>query len=212
MKQYKLYLFDYDYTLVNSSPAIVECFKYIFDHNNIPGFDAEEARKTIGMPLKEGISKVTGVYDDEILNLFWGDFAHRADEVMTSMSKLFPDTLAMLKRLHNRGAKIGIISTKAKLRIEDFLNKNDLNEYFDLIIGVLEVNQPKPDPEGVYIACEKFGVEKSDVLFLGDSLYDAKTAENAGVDFCGVLKGLTPREAFEVHPYVKLIKDYSELE
>jgi len=35
------------------------------------------------------------------------------------------------------------------------------------------------------------------VLYVGDSITDEKTAMNAKVDFCAMLTGVTPREAFD---------------
>ena len=49
--KYKLCLFDFDYTLVDTSKPIVESFKYTFKTLNLDGFDEEIAKKTIGMTL-----------------------------------------------------------------------------------------------------------------------------------------------------------------
>ena len=54
--KYKLCLFDFDYTLVDTSKPIVESFKYTFETLNLDGFDEEVAKKTIGMTLRDGFS------------------------------------------------------------------------------------------------------------------------------------------------------------
>ena len=45
-------------------------------------------------------------------------------------------------------------------------------------------------------------LEKSEVLYVGDSFIDAKTAENAGVDFVAVLTGTTTKEEFDKYGHV----------
>ena len=39
---------------------------------------------------------------------------------------------------------------------------------------------------------------------MGDSTVDAETAERAGVDFVGVLNGVTTRSELEAYPHLKV--------
>ena len=43
--------------------------------------------------------------------------------------------------------------------------------------------QPKPAPDGVYLIAEKWGLEPSSLLFIGDSASDRGAAQSAGVPF-----------------------------
>ena len=45
------------------------------------------------------------------------------------------------------------------------------------------VPQPKPAPDGVYLIAEKWGLEPSSLLFIGDSASDSGAAKSAGVPF-----------------------------
>ena len=54
-------------------------------------------------------------------------------------------------------------------------------------------------------------ISKADVLYVGDSLVDAKTAMQAGVDFAAVTTGTTAAEEFDQYPNVAVIDDISEL-
>ena len=69
----------------------------------------------------------------------------------------------------------------------------------------------KPDPEGLLWAMDKLGLKREDVLFCGDTTIDAETAQNAGVDFCAVLNGTTPAEAFSAYPSVHISPDLWDL-
>jgi phosphoglycolate phosphatase len=46
---------------------------------------------------------------------------------------------------------------------------------------------------------------------VGDSLVDANTAKNAGVDFAAVTTGVTKERDFSGLPVVKILRDLSEL-
>ncbi len=51
----------------------------------------------------------------------------------------------------------------------------------DIIVGADDVKTEKPNPEGLLSVIEDLGAMKEEVLYVGDSLVDAKTAENAKV-------------------------------
>ena len=48
-------LFDFDYTLADTSVGIVNSFHYAFDRLNIERKEEASIKKTIGMPLKAAL-------------------------------------------------------------------------------------------------------------------------------------------------------------
>ena len=129
----------------------------------------------------------------------------QADKLMTANTVLFPETLDVLSKLKEKGAKIGIISTKYRYRIMELLGKKLPEGFLDIIVGGEDVKTPKPSPEGLMFAINHLGLDKNDVLYCGDSTVDAETALNAGVDFAGVLHGMTTRCELEAYPHVKIM-------
>ncbi len=85
--------------------------------------------------------------------------------------------------------------------------KSGHTELVDFIVGGEDVRIAKPAPEGLLCAVSRAVCDKSEVLYLGDSVVDAETAQAAGVDFAGVLHGMTTREALEVYPHVAIVDD-----
>lgn len=53
-------LFDFDYTLADTSVGIVNSFHYAFDRLNIERKEEASIKKTIGMPLKAAFTALTG--------------------------------------------------------------------------------------------------------------------------------------------------------
>ena len=64
-------------------------------------------------------------------------------------------------------------------------------------MGAEDVKIEKPNPEGLLQIIASFHLTKEEALYVGDSFVDAITAENAGVDFAGVLTGMITEEEFE---------------
>ena len=211
MKSYAAYLFDFDYTLVNSEKGIVLCFHKTFDAEGLRQPDDAAIKRTIGLPMEDAIEALTGIHERPRLRELHTHYRRIADRYMTENTFFYPDAVRVLRALRAHGAKLGIISSKNRPRIREKFTADHLEGLVDLIIGCEEVKDPKPAPEGILLACRTFGLSKADVLYLGDSVVDAGAAQNAGVDFAAVTTGVTPAEAFAPYPHVAILKSLSGL-
>jgi phosphoglycolate phosphatase len=209
MQQTRLYnryttlIFDFDYTLGNSEEAIILCANYALQAMGLSPAPRDAIRRTIGITLRDTYTILTGDDDPSAREQYATLFKRRADDIMTEHSHLYDGVLPMLQSLKARGIRIGIVTTKHRHRIRAILNKYDVPDLPDLIVGGDDVKVEKPDPEGLLFAVSHLGESKADVLYVGDSEVDAKTAAAAGIDFCAVLTGTTPREVFT--PYRPLL-------
>ena len=116
---------------------------------------------------------------------------------MVANTKLYAGVKSVLQKLKDKGYMVAIVTTKFHYRIEQILNKFDANEPIDIIVGAEDVKAEKPNPEGLLYAIECLGVMSEEVLYVGDSLVDAKTADNAKVKFAAVLTGTTTKDKFK---------------
>ncbi len=209
--EYKVYLFDFDYTLVNSETGIVGCFQRVLKKFDYPEVSADTIKKTIGLPMEDALSEVTGETDPAVIQKLQTAFSHESDELMTKNTFFFPDTLPVLTKLKASGCKTGIISTKKRSRIREKLVADDVTSLIDLIIGREDVQLPKPDPEGLEKALAALQIRREEILYTGDSIIDAKAAQNAGIDFAAVTTGMTTPEDFSPYPCKKMMRTLAEL-
>ena len=203
MKPYKAYIFDFDYTLVDSSRGIVTCFQNVLRRHGYADVADLAIKRTIGKPLEESFSILTSLSEAAVLAAYKREYVREADTHMTVNTFFFPETVEVLETLKRQGAVLGIVSTKFRYRILDLLEQRGHTGLVDFIIGGEDVQAPKPAPEGLLQAIGRAGgCAKADVLYIGDSVVDAETAQAAGVDFAGVLHGMTTREELAVYPHV----------
>lgn len=211
MKRYHTYLFDFDYTLADSSKGIVICFRNVLERHRHTGISDEQIKRTIGKTLVNSFSILTGIGDEAILEEYRKEYVKEADRFMTANTRLFPETVSVLQALKEKGANIGIISTKYRYRIMELAKDTVPEGIIDLIVGGEDVKAAKPSPEGVFLALENLGTDKDTTLYIGDSIIDAETAQAAGMDFAGVLHGATTAKELEAYPHVAIMKDLTEL-
>lgn len=198
----KAIIFDFDYTLGDSTNGIILSVNYALEKLGFNIKGKEEIKKTIGLSLKDTFLALTGKRNMEEAEQFSRYFREKADIVMVENTELYDDVKEVLVKLKSTGFKIGIVTTKFRYRIEQILNKFDASDLVDLIIGAEDVKIEKPDPEGLLYAIDKLQLKKEEILYVGDSIVDAKTAESAQVDFAGVLTGTTSEEEFELYKNV----------
>lgn len=196
MKNIKAVIFDFDYTLVDSSQGIIECINYALRGLEFTPVTAEAACETIGLSLGDTFIKLTGINNMLLKEGFIKLFVKRSDEIMVGMTYVFENVPDTVNRLKTNGIKLGIVSTKFRYRIETTLAQHGMSEVFDIIIGGEDVLSHKPDPEGLNTAIKKLELQSSDVLYVGDSVIDAEAARRAGIAFAAVLSGVTKRDAF----------------
>lgn len=211
MKRYHTYLFDFDYTLADSSKGIVICFRNVLERHRHTGISDEQIKRTIGKTLVDSFSILTDIGDEAILEEYRKEYVKEADRFMTANTRLFPETVSVLQALKEKGANIGIISTKYRYRIMELAKDNIPEGIIDLIVGGEDVKTAKPSPEGVFLALKNLETDKDTTLYIGDSIVDAETAQAAGMDFAGVLHGATTAEELEAYPNVAIMKDLTEL-
>lgn len=209
--KYNLYLFDFDYTIANSEAGIVKCFQYVLNKNGITDIDDNLIKNTIGYTLEESFEILTGIEENSKISQFKQQYIKKADEIMTPNTYLFPDTTDVLKKLKEFDLKLGIVSTKLSYRIYDTLKQYGITDLIDIVIGGAEVTAPKPNPEGILTAIEKLNSTKQETLYIGDSIVDAKTAQNADVDFVAVTTGVTDGYKFEAFSHIAIIPNLSSL-
>jgi phosphoglycolate phosphatase len=207
--RFETVIFDFDYTLADSSQGATECIRYALERLGLPAVSHQRACQTIGLSLPETFHELTGRPKGEQSDSFAHLFVERAEAVMANGTVLYDAVPRTVRTLKAHGIDLGIVSTKYRRRIETILVREGLMDVFDIVVGGEDVLQHKPDPEGLHVAVAALGSRHP--LYLGDSRTDAQTAQRAGVPFCGVLTGVTTREAFTDYDVVGFVNSLDEL-
>ncbi len=217
--KYQGVFFDFDYTLGDSTPAIAEGYRLGFQALGLEPPTVEQVRHTIGLTLADGYSLITGDYDRSRQAAFRHQFEitvgvkARGDDrkLMIEGTTLFPGAPGLLQALREAGVRTAIVSTKPGDTIRRIFAHQGRLDLLDLVVGGDEVQHAKPHPEGLGTALEKLGLCPEQVLFCGDTVIDAATAQAGRCEFCAVLNGTTKAEAFERFPCVHIAPDLGEL-
>lgn len=198
-------LFDLDGTLLDTRSLIDASFIATF-HEYFPDkvLTDEELDSFFGPTLYQSFSRFESDEKKiEEMIKFYREYnlAHH-DEMVT----YFPGAREMLKTLHQKKYKLGVVSSKKIDLVKHGLDLFGLLDYFDVLIGPDDIKNPKPDPEGILKALDMLKEDreldeiKKHALYIGDNKSDIEAAKNAGIRSCGVLYIKDPSVMLECKP------------
>ncbi len=205
-------LFDFDYTLADSSVGIILCANYALRKLGLPERDPELIRLTIGLSLPKTLVALAGTEHEELAEKFTRLFIIHADEVMAANTAVYSFTAPLLADLRQSGYKLGIVSTKRRSQIAQILRNEGLDTAVDTIVGYEDVTHHKPDPASLHLAMQQLDIlDPAHCLYVGDSVSDGGATQRLGMPFVGVLTGKTTPATLSKFPHIAIIKSAADL-
>lgn len=191
---YKLAIFDFDGTLVDSAPGIVDVMAAVVEEYKFPKESFELWRHLIGVPLVRQVEILfpdhKPDFHEEVADRYRVIYDTRTIEICPP----FPGLEEMLKELKKNNVLITIASSKRRPLIDTVLDHHGLSDYFAMVVGATDVTKHKPDPESVHHTISNLGIDVAETVVIGDSTFDLDMARNAGCDAIGVTTGVHTRE------------------
>jgi len=179
-------LFDLDGTVIDSTEAILDGFRVAFEYfgEDVPSDEA--IKNEVGHTL-ENMFKTLGVEPSRI------------DEHVHAY-KMHYRLISCEKTLLLEGAReaiveaskfatLGVVTTKTGEYSRILLEDMALMDYFSVLIGREDVENPKPHAEPILKALAKLEHDRSKTWMIGDTCMDIESAKNAGVHAIAVTSG-----------------------
>ncbi len=204
--QKKVCIFDFDGTLVDSMDQLTEWASQImFDFYQMPSDEGQQRyRETSGLPFAKQLEVI---FPGDSRNSEAAESFETKKQLHYFQRSFYQDTHDTIKYLKGKGFKVVISSGNQQEILTEFLAQKRLD--CDLVLGY-RPNFVKGAPHFNKIS-EEFHIDPKAMIFVGDSLHDAKAAYGSNIDFIGK-EGLFSKQEFEqAHPGSQSIKNLSEL-
>jgi phosphatidylglycerol:prolipoprotein diacylglycerol transferase len=209
MSEKPVIIFDFDGTLLDTEPIVKQSMVQVIQkHRPEIEIDDETASKFVGPTLKESFSRY---FEEHLIDDLIAQYREISNQLHYDYAKPLKGVMETLKQLKEDGYKLGVVSSKMRDVIIFGMDFYDMEPYFDVIIGLDDVSQHKPHPEGIFLACEKLGVSHDSVVFVGDTAIDVQTGNNAGVYMVAFMSNPTRETEIMTHKPNELITDMREL-
>lgn len=187
-----LIIFDLDFTLIDNSFTICNSFIHALELFKVPPPEKARIIQKIGVPLKDMFLD----YLDEpnakkAVQLFRDYYSVHFFEGV----ELIPGAIALLKELKEQGYRLALLTSKKTDLAIKLMDRIDLKQYFEFILGEQPEFKPKPDPASIFHIMARFP-ETNRAYMVGDHIVDCMAAQNSSIKFIGVLTGITSEKEF----------------
>jgi phosphoglycolate phosphatase-like HAD superfamily hydrolase len=200
----KAIFFDLDGTIVDSVRLFYELGKEVFKKIGLPEPNQEKFREIMNCGRNPWDVLFNEDIDDRQKIIERGK--RMASEIFIEtyekVCNIFHNVPEVLKTLHRRGFKTGIITSarwNLKPAMERLFVKNGVRseELFDIGLGHPYKNlRPKPFPDSLLKACEMLSLAPWECVYVGDTKTDIRTGKAAKMATVGVLTGVGTRKDF----------------
>ena len=210
---YEAVLFDLDGTLLDTLEDLADATNRALARSGFPAHPLDAYRYFVGDGMRNLILRTLpeGQRDEEMLAKTIEAFQEEYGRNWADKTRPYEGVPELLDALAERGVPMAILSNKpdefTKLCVGRLLPR----WRFRAVQGVSETNPKKPDPTGALAIAERLGVAPAEVLYVGDTNTDMKTANAAGMFAVGVTWGFRPASELLAHGARALLAAPGEL-
>jgi phosphoglycolate phosphatase len=188
---FRLIVFDFDGTLVDSQGQIVAAMETAFTAAGHPAPEAAAVRRTVGLRLESAVARLLPEPDwpvVEELSQGYREAATALRQRQESSEALFPGARAALERLDRTPVSLGIATGKGRRGLSMSLERHEIGHHFT-VLKTADDGPGKPAPDILRQAMAEVGVAPEETVVIGDTTFDVEMARNAGVRAVGVAWG-----------------------
>ncbi|MCK4613507.1 MAG: HAD family hydrolase [Thermoplasmata archaeon] len=204
--EYKACVFDFDGTVIDTMECFAATAAKVMEQSF--GLERAEGRRlyleTSGLPFRLQLEEM---FPDDLRNDEAAGVFERAKMRDITQARFFPEVKGIIDELRGRGILVAISSNNFAVNVNGLLGEAAID--VDLVLSY-HPGFHKGDPHFLRILAH-WGLEHSQVLYIGDSIKDALWAREYGVDFVA-RTGTAAREMFEkAFPEFRVVDDLRDV-
>jgi HAD superfamily hydrolase (TIGR01509 family) len=211
-------IFDLDGTLIDSVGVYYVMMESVFERLHWPRVSREVMRNAIkdggfdwGLVLPSG----TGRSDEDLIASARVVIREMYPRVFEEEVDVVPGAEHLLKRLHERNVKLGLVTSTLGRFIEFKLiplKKRGLHDLFHSVITLDDVKNRKPSGDPLLECARRLGVSPGKCAYVGDAAGDIVAGKAAGMRTIAVLTGVDDYEALKGEDPDMILDSVSQLE
>jgi phosphoglycolate phosphatase len=193
---YRLVIFDWDGTLLDSVGSIVACTQATLEELDVAAVPEDTIRAVLGLGLRETVETLCPGCDEELFQRVLATYRKHWFGGYGRRPVLFAGVAETVAELRRLGYLLAVATAKGRPGLDADLEATGLASHFATTRTVSE-SPSKPHPGMVLDILGELGVAPAEALMVGDTTHDLRMAANAGVAGVAVCSGSHPRAELE---------------
>ncbi|HPD56529.1 MAG TPA: HAD-IA family hydrolase [Smithellaceae bacterium] len=191
-KKIDLMGFDLDGTLVASGDDLAAAVNFTLGKIGLPLKRNEEIMGFVGDGVRKLLERAAAVNQEKILEKALEIFSDYYEKHLLDSTRLYPHVLDVL---NNYSGKTKVVVTNKRYKYAmSIVQGLSIDMHFDDIIGADTFPYQKPDARLVAHLLNKYNIDKSKAVMIGDGINDILLAKNSGILSVAHLSGLGKKE------------------
>lgn len=174
----KLIIFDWDGTLMDSIPLIVESMHIAAEPHGFFTTD-KQVKDIIGLSLSIGIDILypnATAMQRAVIQKDYSEY-YIANSGRTPF---FPHIETMLKNLQQQGKQLAVATGKSRRGLDRIMSASNSDDYF-VSTRCADESGSKPDPKMLIEILQDTNKQAYEAVYIGDSIYDIQMANKIGM-------------------------------
>ncbi|MDR1388188.1 MAG: HAD-IA family hydrolase [Propionibacteriaceae bacterium] len=205
--RWPIVLFDFDGTVADTIEVIVTGYQHALRTVVGREWDETEVRGWIGTTLDESLGQAAPEQAERLIAEYHAWSRQNTDRLVRN----YPGVPSLIWDLVAAGARCGIVTSRRRVSTDHILALLGLERLLPVLVADGDVERAKPDPEPVLAALEALGAEPEQAVFVGDTNFDLRAAQAAGVAAIGVTWGSGSVPSLAAHQPLALVPDADQL-
>lgn len=195
----ELVIFDLDGTLLDTIGDLAAACNVVLERRGLPQHSYEEYCHFVGNGIMRLVERALPeeLRTPELVAAVRADFVEYYTAHIDLLTRPYEGIAELVAELAQRGVKLAVASNKFQTGTEKLVARFFPRTAFAAVLGQRAGVALKPDPAVVEEILARTGVDRSRVLYVGDSGVDMETAVAAGVRSAGVTWGFRDRAELE---------------
>jgi phosphoglycolate phosphatase len=208
-RRYELIVWDWDGTIIDSTPTIVFCIQQACRDLGFPEPDDSLASSVIGLGIQDSLRRavpwIEPVQFPKLVDRFRHHYLARDHDL-----HLFSGIRELLEELRAAGFRLGVATGKSRVGLDRSLTHHGLGDLFDET-RTADESFSKPHPAMLLELSDVMQVPVRRMLMVGDTTHDLQMAINAGVDGVAVTYGAHPLDTLQTTDSLGYVHSVPEL-